>query len=122
MTSCIWRALYHYLLRKQVISDFTVIFKSATHISSQGGISAALRRPNIGQTGYITNFKLHCYKSHVSMTIVSSTGAVASVIKTSLQCTESDLLLVLQLGEFPVSPSSTCQASGKRTNRTAQDN
>lgn len=65
---------------------FTVIFKSATHIPSQGGISAVLRRSNTDQRGYITNFKLHYCKVNVSMTIVSSTGAVASVIKTRLLC------------------------------------
>lgn len=74
---------------------FTVIFKSATHIPQQGGISAVLRRPNTGQTGYITNFKINYYKARVSMTIISSAGAIASAIKTSLLCASTRNLIFL---------------------------
>ena len=59
------------------------------------------------------------------MTILRSASAVASMIKNKppvCQCRESDLAIVLQLGELPVSPSNTCQAGGKGTNRIAQDN
>lgn len=74
---------------------FTVIFKSATHIPSQGRISAVLRRPNPGQTGYIINSILHYYKAHVSMTIISSAGAVASMTKRSLLCASAQNLIFL---------------------------
>lgn len=74
---------------------FTVIFKSATHIPSQERISAVLRRPNPGQTGYIINSILYYYKAHVSMTIISSVGAVASMTKRSLLCASAQNLIFL---------------------------
>lgn len=59
------------------------------------------------------------------MTIISTADAVISMTENKppvCQCRESDLAVVLQLGKLPVSPSNTCQAGGKGTNRIAQDN
>lgn len=76
-------------------------------LNRRGFVQFQEDRASTARQGVYKLFQMTLLQAHVSMTIVSRAGAVASVIKNKApvcQRRESDLAAVQQLGELPVSP------------------